>query len=259
VRERLRLRRSVLDAVTGNLGDVSRRVGADERQKLDLHLGAIRDIERRLSRTLDEQDVVCAARPAPPPDFRAMNPAAEVSVEDYIPAMVDCMVDLAAVALQCGLVRVATLQLGYCGGKWGFAWKGIGLEFHDNIAHSDTSDGGSSSENTARVVAANQYYASRVARLATALDATPDAGGGTVLDNTLLVWANEIGRGDHNQENIPIAMLGRVGRGIARGGRTIDTGRQVFNRLGCTILNLMDMPVEGFGDEPTCGSFEGLL
>ena len=47
--------------------------------------------------------------------------------------------------------------------------------------------------------------------LATALNGTPDMGGdGTVLDNTLLVWANELGRGDHSQDNIPVVMMGRV-------------------------------------------------
>jgi hypothetical protein len=259
VRERLRLRRSVLDAVSGNLSEVASRVGKDEKRKLDLHLGAIRDVERRLERTLAGGEVACAAHPAAPPDYRAMNPAAEVSTDEYIPALVDNMVDLAAVALTCGLMRIATLQLGYGGGKWGFAWAGVGLQFHDYVAHADNSDAGSSPENTARVVAVNQYYASRVARLATALNRAPDAGGdGTVLDNTLVVWANEQGRGDHSQDNIPVVMMGRVGRGIARGGRTIDVGPQVFNRLGCTILNQMDVPADGFGDEATCGSFAGL-
>ena len=108
-------------------------------------------------------------------------------------------------------------------------------------------------------MAVNQYYASCVARLATQLDAVPEAGG-TMLDNTLVVWANEQGRGDHNQDNVPIVFLGLVGRGIATGGRVIDTGTtQVFNRVGASILNLMDMPVAGFGDQPTCGVFPGLM
>ena len=41
-------RRSVLDAVAGNLSEVSRRLGASERGKLDYHMTALRDIERRL-------------------------------------------------------------------------------------------------------------------------------------------------------------------------------------------------------------------
>ena len=103
----------------------------------------------------------------------------------------------------------------------------------------------------------NQWYAGCVARLALALDAIPE-GTGTMLDNTLIVWGNEPGRGDHNQENIPIVMIGKAGGALPRGGRVLDSGRQVFNRLGCSILNAMGLPAAGFGDAPTCGPFAGL-
>lgn len=251
-------RQSVLDAVVGNLGEISGRLGADDGRKLDYHLNAIRDVERRLSTTLAGQQALCAVTPARPSDVLAVDPGAETTVDGYVPQLVNDMIDLGAVALACGLTRIVTLQLGYCGGKWSFSWKGIDMNCHDDVAHLDTSDEGSSPENTARVVAMNQFYATGVARLGTALDAVPEAGG-TVLDSTLVVWANEEGRGDHNQDNVPVVLLGLVGRGLPAGGRLIDQGKQPFNRLGCTILNLMDHPAAGFGDQPTCGAFTGLL
>jgi hypothetical protein len=251
---RLDLRRSVLDAVTGNLAEVSARLGPSERTKLDYHLTAIRDVERHISAAA----VACPTQPAAPPDYLALDPNAELNEEAYIPQMVDNMIDLAAAALTCNLSSIVTLQLGYCGAKWGFGWQGIDMECHGEVAHLDTSDAGSEPINTQRVVLMNQYYAACVARLATALDAVPE-GDGTVLDNTLLVWANELGRGDHNQENVPIVLLGGASGALPQGGRLIDAGRQVFNRLGCTILNLMDSPAAGFGDVPDCGVFEGLL
>ena len=39
------------------------------------------------------------------------------------------------VALQCGITPIATLQFGYGGGKWRFAWEGINLNCHDDVAH----------------------------------------------------------------------------------------------------------------------------
>lgn len=258
VRQRLLLRQSVLDAVSGNLGEIASRLGIDDGQKLDYHITAIRDVERRLATTLAGQQAACTGMPARPVDFLAMDPGAESTTDAFIPDLVNNMIDLGVVALACGLTRITTLQLGYCGGKWFFAWKGINMNCHDDVAHLDTSDEGSTPENTARVVSMNQYYASCVARLATALDAVPEAGG-TMLDNTLVVWANEQGRGDHSQDNVPVVLLGLVGRGIPSGGRVIDAGSQVFNRLGCTVLNLMDHSSAGFGDVPDCGSFAGLL
>jgi len=52
VRQRLLARRSVLDAVLGNLTDLTTRLGADDGHKLDYHLTAIRDVEQRLTTTL---------------------------------------------------------------------------------------------------------------------------------------------------------------------------------------------------------------
>jgi hypothetical protein len=251
-----KLRKSVLDSVAGNLSEVSSRLGSAERAKLDYHLTAIRDVERHV--TAAAAAGACSTRPAAPPDYLAQNPNCELNDEAHVPELVSSMVELTAGALLCGMTSVATLQLGYCGGKWGYGWQGINLETHGDVAHLDTSDAGSDPINTARAVAMNQYCAGVVRKLATALDAVPE-GDGTVLDNTLLVWANELGRGDHSQENVPIVLIGKAGGAIPQGGRVIDRGRQVFNRLGCTILTAMDLPVAGFGDAPDCGTFEGLL
>ncbi len=242
---------SVLDAVAANLGEVSGRLGPAERAKLDYHLTAIRDVERHLKNS-------CATPPTAPPSYLALDPNSEISEDTYITRLVDDMIDLAVLSLQCGVTNIATLQFGYGGGKWRFGWQGINMNCHDDVAHHDTSDAGSSPENTKRVVLMNQYYASRVAKLATALDAVPE-GNGTMLDNTLIVWANELGRGDHNQKNVPIVLIGKASGAIPRGGRVIDAGPQVFNRLGCTVLNVMGQNVPGFGDVPDCGVFRGLL
>ena len=256
-RQRLMLRRSVLDAVAGNLGDLSSVLGAQERQKLDLHLTSIRQVELRLSRSLEQSQVQCN-RPSQPRDFTHEAPELLVNNEAALPELVADMIDLGATALRCGLVPIVTVQFGYGGGKWRFAWEGIDMNCHDDVAHLDTSDQGSTPINTDRVVRMNHYYASQVARMAQALEAVPE-GDGTVLDNTLIVWSNELGRGDHNQRNVPVVLIGKAAGAIQQGGRVINIGDQVFNRIGCTILNAMGESVPGFGDAPTCGAFPGIL
>jgi len=166
------------------------------------------------------------------------------------------MIELGAASLICGVTPIVTLQFGYGGGKWKFAWQGIDLDCH-GLAHLDTSNEGSTPENTHFIVLMNQYYARCVAKFATLLDAVPE-GDGTFLDNTLVVWANEQGRGDHNLANVPVVLIGKAGGALPQGGRVIDAGEQVFNRLGCTILNLMGTPAAGFGDVADCGVFQGL-
>jgi hypothetical protein len=246
-------RLTVLDAVSANIAEVEGRLGTTEKAKLDMHLTAIRDVEQRLRASAPS----CMVPPSPP-DYLLIDPSSEVSEDTYITAMVENMIDLAVVALDCGVTPITTIQFGYGGGKWRFAWKGIDMNCHDDVAHLDTSDAGSSPINTQRVVLMNQYYASCVARLATALDALPE-GNGTMLDNTLVVWANEFGRGDHSLSNVPIVFIGGGSGGLPPGGRVVDMGPQVFNRLGCTLLNLFGLNVAGFGDVSDCGVFQGLL
>lgn len=250
-------RASVLDAVAANLAEVSQRLGPSERAKLDYHLTAIRDVEQGLA----AKAPTCAV-PPPPTDYLAKGAKYEVSDESLLPAIVDDMIDLAALGLTCGVTRIATLQLGYGGGIWNFAWEGIDMDCHADVAHKDTSNEGSSPENTDRVVRMNQYYARCVARLATRLDAVPE-GDGTMLDNTLVVWANEQARGDHDMNDLPIVLIGGAGGALPAGGRLVQAGPQPFQRLGCTILNAMGVPSPGFGEGPDglpfeCGTFAGV-
>jgi hypothetical protein len=255
--QRLLLRKSALDAVSGDLAEVAAALGPQERRKLDLHLSSIRQMELRLNRALDGTAVPCT-QPTAPRDFTHTAPELLLSNEAALPEIVGNMIDLGATALSCGLVPIVTIQFGYGGGTWRFAWEGINLDCHGEVAHLDTSDEGSSPINTDRAVRMNHYYASQVARMAQALEATPE-GDGTVLDNTLIVWANEQGRGDHSQINVPVVLIGKAGGAIRRGGQLIDRGDQVFNKLGCTILNAMGESVPGFGDAANCGPFPGIL
>ncbi len=260
-RARLLARKSALDAATGDLESLRVGLPRAERDKLGRHLESVRQIERDVGRSLRSEKspgALCGKKPALPRDYSGQAPELLVNDESAIPELVGTMIDIAAAALACGATRVATLQLGYAGGKWRFDWEGIGKDFHAELAHRDLGDAGSSLENTAAIVKANRWYAAQIARLARALDAVPE-GDGTLLDHTLIVWGNDLGRGDHSLENIPVALIGGSMSGVlGPGGRLIDAGRQPFQRLGCTILRAMGQKADGFGDLPDCGPLRGL-
>jgi hypothetical protein len=256
--QRLALRKSVLDSVSGDLQELSGRLGPDDNHKLDFHLTAVRDAETKLSNLMSNHGT-CAAATAPR-DFRSIPPGLannELNLETYVPDMIDAMVTLIGAALKCGLTRVASLQFGYGGGKWRWGWSNINLNHHDNIAHHDlTDDPGPDAASqlvTAQVTTINQFYASVVRKLAVDLAGSPE-GAGNMLDNTLIVWANELGRGDHKLDNIPIVTVGLVGNGIQKGGNVYDVAaanggkQQPHNVLGYHMLNSLGHQTAGFGD-----------
>jgi hypothetical protein len=248
-------RKSALDVAAGDLADLRSRVGTAARDKLDAHATSIRQLEGSLGTLMQMPQ----CKPPPVPfDYRA-QPDLLVSSDEAIPALNDAMVDLLAATMGCGLARVGSLQLGYGGGKWMFGWEGINQNMHDELAHRDTTDEGVDPIVTAKLVTINQYYASVVARLASALAAIPESDGSTALDHTLIVWGNELGRGDHTLDNMPVVLVGGPLAGVQSSrGKLVDVGVQPFQRLGCTILRSMGIESDGFGDAPSCGPILGL-
>ena len=61
-----------------------------------------------------------------------------------------------------------------------------------------------------KLTSINKWYCEQLAYLAKRLAETPEpGGGGSLLDNTLIVWTNELGKGNsHTLDNIPFVLVG---------------------------------------------------
>lgn len=256
-RRRLLARGSVLEMPRHELEEMRSRLGAVERAKLDAHANAVVELERRLGRLASGQTVTCGAKPSAPKHYKQDAPDLLVTDERGIPELTAAMIDLITASFACDVTRVATLQLGYAGAKWMFDWEKIGRDAHQDLAHQDHKDEGNDPEITKLLIRVHRWYASRVAALAQKLDAIPE-GDGTMLDNTLIAWTSDLGRGDHDLNNVPVVLLGGAS-GAMGPGRFVDSAPQTFQRVGCTILRAMGEQVTGFGDAPTCGPLEGVL
>ena len=79
----------------------------------------------------------------------------------------------------------------------------------------------------------------------------PGGGDGSMLDNTTIVWTNELGKGNsHTLNNIPF-VLGGGGLGFTV-GRAMDFERVPHNRLLMSFCEAMGHPVESFGNPKFC-------
>jgi hypothetical protein len=251
-KRRLLHKHTVLDYVAGDLRALrdSPVLGSFDRQRLQAHETALREMERRLGATL----LPDAARPARCATVRGPALGLDLAVEDNVPALITAMFDFLALALSCGLTRIVNFQFGSGGEKWYFRWLGINENTHDDVAHRDDGINVAAGE---KVVKMNVWYATQVAYLANALVKLPDADG-TVLDNTLIVWGNELATGPHGLNDIPVVLLGRAAGRLDRTGYVIDSGPQDYHRLGASLLTVMGVPSTGFGEAPDCGIVQDL-
>lgn len=251
-RQRLREERSVLDSVHADLAMLARRADAHTRARLDAHATLLREHETSLARVLADEP----GRPARCGEHSGAVGGLDPRREDDVPELMHLMLDFVALAIGCGLTRVVTFPLCHSGEKWYFRWLGLHENGHEGIAHRDT---GADPVVTEKMVRIGRWFAEQVAYLARALDRLPGAeSGGTALDETLLVWGNELATGPHGMDDIPVVLVGGAAGRLRHDGPLIDRGPQTYQRLGTSLLRLMGVPATGFGEHPSCGPLAGL-
>ncbi|HJL22104.1 MAG TPA: DUF1552 domain-containing protein, partial [Polyangiaceae bacterium LLY-WYZ-15_(1-7)] len=238
-------RASVLDLLQDELADLRGRAGALERPKLDAHLEALRSAETSLM--VPGATGACDA----PAAVMEMDPMAN----DHFPAVGRAQMDLAVAALACGMTPVASLQWSHTVGPFVPSWLGIS-EGHHSLSHID--DGNPAG--IADFVAIERWFAEQFAYLLERLDATPDPeGDGTMLDHTLVIWAQELGDGRlHECVDVPFVLAGAAD-GFLRTGQYLQTGGTSHTKLLVSIAQAMGLDDRVFGDPAHgTGPLEGL-
>ena len=246
-------RKSILDLVASDLTALENRLGPNERQKVDLHLTAVRDFETRLATSHTSVVAGCSNVKPSQTGVNTSGQGNEANAE----VLEHLFMEFIANTVGCNMVGVLSFQFGRGGDHFHYKWlniPGTPADCHDLVAHLDTGD-----PNIARIFTAIKvWYTTIVSELATRLSMIPQGNGTTALDNSLVVWGNEIATGPHGMTNIPIVLLGGAAGRLAKTGYVVDAGPQPHHRLGATVLNIMGIPAAGFGGFPTCGLISGL-
>jgi hypothetical protein len=246
LQKQLRRRQSVLDQVWADFGALERKVAAPDRHKLQQHAGSLRDLELRL-----EQLVAMPATCAPLPTPSVMEHMDEETFE----RVGRLQMDLLVMALACDLTRIASLQWSSAVNAVRFTFLGI----RDHDGHGLSHGGDSNEAMQDSWVRMLDFYSRQFAYLLERL-ASIEEGDGTLLDNTLVVWGNELSRGNsHALTDIPWLLAGGAG-GALRGGRHLTYQGAPHNDLLVSVLNAMDVEATTFGNREVCrGPLPGLL
>ncbi|MDX1935215.1 MAG: DUF1552 domain-containing protein [Capsulimonadales bacterium] len=230
--------KSVLDDLREDLARVRRNVGAEDRRILEEHTSLVREMEQDLREA--GRTAVGHAVPTLPAGIKRDN--------DAIPVISKLQIDLLVNSFAADFARVATLQYTNSVGQARMTWLGITEGQHD-LSHKPDND----ADAQTKLTKINAWYCEQLAYLARRLSETREPGGtGSLLDNTLIVWTNELGQGNsHTLENIPFVLVGN-GLGFKM-GRSLRYGGVPHNRLLMSLAHGFGHRVSRFGNPNYCG------
>ena len=235
-----RQRKSVLDAVLDQFGALDRKLGTDDKRKVDAHLSLVRDLEQR---------IVVNGPTCTPPAEPAQLP---VDSETTMPTIMRLQMDILAVALSCDLTRVASVQCSNAENHIAMPWIDSRGDGH-SLSHAGPSSPAEAAELTKR----DTWYAGELAYLLGRLDSVMESGR-SVLDNSIVFWGNELSVGaTHSHIDMPFVIAG--GAGYFRMGRYLRYDHASHVNMLLSFLHAMDIDDQTFGDPEFCeGPLSGL-
>jgi hypothetical protein len=240
----LKRRQSILDTITGEITGLQSTLGKTESSKLDAHLDSIRQLENKLTASTTTGAAGACTKPTAPGADSTLQFMGEM---DTIAANV-LHQQIIASAFACDITRVACLEYG---NDQKLNVNATGLPYDDQ--HGGYIHSGASS-NYANLVKFEAYLATQFVNIINLLKATPDplgTGGQTLFDNTLMLWARDMGDAqNHNQQSMRFVLASGNGGYLktATGGRYVASTER-HERILLNAAEAMGITnYTGFGD-----------
>lgn len=224
-------RLSVLDMVWEDASRLKGQLGASDKLKLDEYMTGVREIEHQI-------EMLEASRKSPGTLAAAQPGANPVSFKDHIRLMGDMMV----LAFQSDLTRICTFMIANEGSNRSYEEAGVPDGHHDVSHH------GGKPEKLAKKRAIDTFHVEQFAYAMNKLQSIKE-GGGTLLDNCMIVYGGGISDGNaHNHNDLPVLLVGRAGGALKYGRHIRYPDQTPMNNLHLSMLDKMGVPVETLGD-----------
>ncbi len=229
---------SVLDDVREDLKKAGAALGAEDRRLLDEHATFVREMEAELRAAAEAR--ANHRVPVLDPGVKEEN--------DNIPQISRMQIDLMVNSFVNDFARIATLQYTNSVGGAKMRWLGVDQGHHE-LSHEPDSK----ADAQEKLTKINHWFCEQLAYLARRLAETPEPGGpGCMLDNTLIVWTNELGKGNsHTLDDIPFVLVGN-GLGFDM-GQSIRYRKVPHNRLLLSLAHGFGHEIQKFGNPDFCG------
>ena len=191
--------KSILDVVMARTDALKQRLGKTDKSKLDEYFTSVREAEMRIDRLITMPTAPPAAQCMPgagPPN----TPTANLVFKDQL----DLISDLIVLAFQCDSTRVVTYMYEHSFNDLrSFNFLPGVTQGHHQITHSNAPD---------QEATINLFYYERFAYLLGKLKAAQDPGGGSILDNSIVMMTSEFGDAHlHDHRSLAVVLAGKAG------------------------------------------------
>ena len=222
--------RSVLDFVLDDARDLQKKLGADDRHKLDEYVSSVRRVEEGIRSTEKFGSV---------PDPKQQTP---MGIPSDFGKHIEINFDLMLLAFQTDSTRIATLLIAYDGSNRTFPDLGIS-EGHHYLTHNQRVP-----ELAEKVAAIDRFYVERFAAFLKKMDSIQDIDGKSMLHNSMIVYGGAIADGNrHTHAHLPVILAGAGGGKFATGRFTKVEDKPMSN-LFVEMLNRFGVETDHFGD-----------
>jgi hypothetical protein len=222
--------RSVLDAITRQIGGLQRTLGAKDRTSVNDYLESVREIERRIQIAEKQQQTDLELPPAP------------VGIPFQFEEHIKLMYDLLALAYQADITRVATFMVAREESNKTYPQ----IDVHEG--HHATSHHQNRPEKLEKLFRIQQYHVSLFGDFLKKLQSIPD-GDGTLLDHSLLLYGSNMSNSNaHNHFPLPNLVVGGA-TGRHTGGRHLKyPDHTPMTNLILSVLDKVGVPMDTLGD-----------
>jgi len=233
---------SVLDAVLADARGLRNQVSRSDQRRLDEYLSSVREVEQQINRA-GQAGRLQGWRPTLE---RPNMPRPADGMPQDIDQHMRLMCDILVLAFQTDTTRVCTLKLNNDHSSLRFPNlpssqpnQRIDYMIHHLLSHTNNADW----------LKVNQFFTEQLAYIAGRMSRVQE-GGRTLLDNSMILYCSSMMTGGHDNNQLPVVLLGSGG-GRIRTGRVLDYLNRPNRKMCSLYLSLMDkagVRLDRFGD-----------
>jgi hypothetical protein len=227
--------KSVLDSVREEATGLRGKISQSDQHRLDEYLSSVREVEQRIDRAGKDRRLQGWRPTLAKPD----RPRPADGVPQDIDQHMRLMCDILVLAFRTDTTRVCTLKLNNDHSSLRFPHLKIDYMIHHLLSHTDGDDW----------LKVNQFFVQQLGYIAGQLDKVQE-GERTLLDNSMILYCSSMMTGNHNNDQLPVVMLGRGG-GQIKTGRVLDYSGKPNRKMCSLYLSMMDkmgVRLDRFGD-----------